>query len=100
MRTEVTRSRARRHLLDWVAIEGCDGHDFTGEILSPEDRMPRVIQKLADYAGMGIRTIIVVDPGADEVWIYRGGTLSRQVPTELPGTLCTIDWEAVRVFLR
>lgn len=55
------------------------------EILSPEDRMPQVMQKLADYAGMGIRTIIVVDPGADEVWSYREGTLSRQVPKTLAG---------------
>ena len=70
------------------------------EILSPEDRMPRVIQKLSDYAGMGIRTIIVVDPGADEVWTYRDGTLSRQVPETLAGSSCTIDWSAVRAFLR
>lgn len=69
------------------------------EIMSPEDRMPRILRKLSDYAGMGIGTIVVIDPKTDKVWSYRNGGLSTDVPEPLPGSSCTIDWGKVREYL-
>lgn len=69
------------------------------EIMSPEDRMPRILRKLSDYAEMGIGTIVVIDPQTDKVWSYRNGGLSLDVPESLPGSSCTIDWSKVREYL-
>jgi Uma2 family endonuclease len=40
------------------------------EILSPDDRMSRVQQKIDDYLGFGVRYIWVVDPETTRAWIY------------------------------
>ncbi len=40
------------------------------EVLSPEDRLSRVRERLADYAAMGVREIWLIDPtsGSFERW--------------------------------
>ena len=68
------------------------------EILSPEDRVPRVMAKLADYAEMGVQSIFVIEPADDQVWVYRNGRLSADLPETLPGSRCTIDWAKVREY--
>jgi len=46
------------------------------EILSPEDRVQRVMRKLTDYDSMGISGIYLVDPQAGTFQRFRAGALS------------------------
>ncbi|MGA3238006.1 MAG: Uma2 family endonuclease [Bryobacteraceae bacterium] len=65
------------------------------EILSPEDRMSRMQQKIDDYLAFGVRYVWVVDPQTRKAWIYtsegsrevRNGTLR----TENPEILVPLD---------
>ncbi len=45
------------------------------EILSPEDRIPRLLIRLADFAGMGVPEICVIDPAGNSLRRYRDGQL-------------------------
>jgi len=45
------------------------------EILSPEDTLPRIFEKLDDYQRMGIRGIFVIDPKSGKKYQYEGGDL-------------------------
>jgi Uma2 family endonuclease len=71
------------------------------EVLSPEDRMARMLIKLEDYARMGIRTIRVVDPHTAKIYRYERGALQPvQDRTEiLPDSLCSLDWNAIQELL-
>lgn len=40
------------------------------EILSPEDRMSRMQQRIDDYLAFGVRYVWVVDPQTRKAWIY------------------------------
>ena len=71
------------------------------EVLSPEDRMPRMLVKLGDYERMGIRTIRVIQPKTGQILCYEAGKL---VPVDgvvevLPGSPCSIDWDEVKKML-
>lgn len=72
------------------------------EILSPEDRMSRMLVKLHDYEKMGIRSIRVVDPRAQTIYRYTSGALEPLVAeaenlSEEPN--CSIDWHEVKRLL-
>jgi Uma2 family endonuclease len=71
------------------------------EVLSPEDRMSRMMVKLGDYEAMGIRTIRVVDPATQAIFRYENGRLENVVVVteELADGPCSIDWEQVRTLL-
>lgn len=45
------------------------------EVLSPEDTMMRITQKLGDYAAMGIPHIWVIDPKTKQAWRFRDNDL-------------------------
>ena len=45
------------------------------EVLSPEDRLPRVLIRLADFWKMGIRNIWVLDPEEKTAFVYTDGGL-------------------------
>jgi Uma2 family endonuclease len=45
------------------------------EVLSPEDRMPRLMRKFSDYATMGIPEIWIIDPEAKTFSRYEAGQL-------------------------
>ena len=45
------------------------------EILSPEDRLQRVLVKLEDYRLMGVRDILVIDPENGHLYRYKKGSL-------------------------
>ncbi len=67
------------------------------EVLSPEDRMERILRKLHEYAAMGIPEIFVVNPKADEVFRFQGGGLVPCAAVHRFGVgLAYIDWDAVR----
>ena len=56
------------------------------EILSPEDSMTRILEKLADYERMGIGAIWVIEPKRQLYFLYRDGKLSPGAIFELPGS--------------
>jgi len=56
------------------------------EILSPEDSMTRILEKLADYERMGIEAIWVIEPKRQLYFLYRDGKLSPGAIFELPGS--------------
>lgn len=41
------------------------------EILSPEDRMSRVQQKIDDYLDFGVEYVWLIDPQTHRAWVYR-----------------------------
>ncbi len=45
------------------------------EVLSPEDRMSRMQQKIADYLKFGVSYVWVVDPQTRQAWIYTAGAM-------------------------
>jgi Uma2 family endonuclease len=71
------------------------------EVLSPEDRMSRMMIKLADYEKMGIRAIRVIEPETRAISSFQNGRLLpiRSRVEALPDTLCTIDWDKVEGLL-
>lgn len=56
------------------------------EILSPEDSMTRMLEKLADYERMSIAAIWVIEPTKLLYYRYRAGQLTPALVFELPGT--------------
>jgi Uma2 family endonuclease len=59
------------------------------EVLSPEDRMTRIMAKLNDYAEMGAAVCWIIDPVARFAWIVTPGFLAEVTD----GILRTIDLE-------
>ncbi len=66
------------------------------EVLSPEDRVPRMLRKLGDYQAMGIRTIVVINPETDTVYRYWDGVLTPSEEPACPGSECLLDWASIR----
>ncbi len=82
LRTRVSPSRVR--LPDVTVAYKIDGPQqriqetpplIAIEILSPEDRLPRVLIRLADFWNMGIRNIWVLDPEERVALVYTGDGL-------------------------
>jgi Uma2 family endonuclease len=53
------------------------------EVLSPEDRIQRILRKLADYEAMGIPEIWVIDPDTRIFSRYSDGQLLRRSEFDL-----------------
>jgi Uma2 family endonuclease len=70
------------------------------EILSPEDTVSRMMAKLDDYAGMGIQTILILDPNGKHLR-YREEKLEPlpNVPFDLPGSVCRFDLAEIEKLL-
>lgn len=47
------------------------------EILSPEDTLTRVLEKLADYQDMGVKSIFVIEPKSGRKYQYQSGDLKH-----------------------
>jgi Uma2 family endonuclease len=62
------------------------------EILSPEDRLPRVLKVLDDYVTMGVPNLWIFDPTDRVAYIYKDSTL-RLITDRLtiPGTEIYVD---------
>ncbi len=69
------------------------------EVLSPEDRVPRMIIKLQDYEGMGMKNIFVADPQDGSVWRFRHGELTPSKSGPLEASTCVLDWEQIRKYV-
>jgi len=92
-RIEVTQTRYRVPDI-CITIGEPDEQIFTTapflciEILSPEDRMPKVLVKIADYLQFGVRFVWLIDPrkrkatvySATEVFSVDDGMLRTQNP--------------------
>ncbi len=71
------------------------------EILSPEDTVNRLLAKLADYAQMGIPTILVIDPKEGRHLRYANGALAAlpAQPFTLEGSACRFDLAEIEKLL-
>lgn len=69
------------------------------EVISPEDRLPRMIVKLQDYERMGIRNIFVVDPRDQSVWKFGHGELLPSKSEGFQNSPCLLDWEQIRKYV-
>ena len=47
------------------------------EVLSPDDRMSKTMEKLQDYSGKGVRNIWVIDPRRRSIAVYSDGALNE-----------------------
>jgi Uma2 family endonuclease len=65
------------------------------EILSPEDSMMRVLDKLAEYEKMRIGAIWVIEPKRLQYFCYAGGQLSTRAVFELPGSSFSVAFEEI-----
>jgi len=63
------------------------------EVLSPEDRLPRAQQVLADYLAMGVEHIWLIDPLRRGAFTYDADGLHTADPANLtvPGTPIRVD---------
>lgn len=78
-RIRISRTRYRVPDLCVIAGPEPDEEIFTAppflciEVLSPEDRMSRMQERIADYLGAGVRFVWVADPQSHKGWIYTAG---------------------------
>lgn len=71
------------------------------EILSPEDKITRMLTKLADYERMGVRTILVIDPATRQFHRYDHGSLQliEGANVEIAGSAAKADWREIEALL-
>jgi Uma2 family endonuclease len=71
------------------------------EILSPEDKITRVLTKLADYEHMGVGTILVIDPATLQFHRYEHGDLQllREETVAIAGSAAKVEWRGVQALL-
>ena len=71
------------------------------EILSPEDSLARMLNKLRDYEQMGIRTILVLNPGGEDHYRFSafGLTPLKETAFDLPGSACRFDLDEIKKLL-
>jgi Uma2 family endonuclease len=53
------------------------------EILSPDDLVKNTLKRFADYAALGVRFILLMDPEDRITHVYQSGALSRQEVQQL-----------------
>ena len=65
------------------------------ETLSPDDRMTRMQERIADYLSFGVRYVWVIDPRTRRAWIYTPGHMQEAADgflrTENPGIVMPLD---------
>ncbi|MGD0346106.1 MAG: Uma2 family endonuclease [Terracidiphilus sp.] len=65
------------------------------EILSPEDTMARMLEKLADYERMGVAAIWVIEPTKQVYYQFQSGQLTPGEIFALPGTSYTVPFAEI-----
>jgi Uma2 family endonuclease len=69
------------------------------EVLSPDDRWPRVLKKISEYLDAGVLVVCTVDPELKTVQIHSDGASARtlraddslELPDILPGFTCRVS---------
>jgi Uma2 family endonuclease len=56
--------------------------DVVFEVLSPDDRVMRVLRKTREYLDAGVLAVVVVDPIEEEIQIHRSNTPVEEVPVD------------------
>lgn len=66
------------------------------EVVSPDDRLPDLAKRCADYERMGIRTIVVLDPDGPP-WRFLEGRLQplESRAFDIPGSRCRFDLDEI-----
>lgn len=62
------------------------------EILSKDDTISKMNERIRDYLEFGVPAVWVVDPGEKRIWIYRGSGLE-----EAAGDVVTVDGTNVAI---
>ncbi|MGD0629820.1 MAG: Uma2 family endonuclease [Terracidiphilus sp.] len=65
------------------------------EILSPEDSMTKMLDKLAEYEQMGIGAIWIIEPKKRLYFHYLDGQLAPGTVFELPGTQFSVPFAEI-----
>jgi Uma2 family endonuclease len=65
------------------------------EILSPEDTMTRMLEKLSDYERMGIGAIWLIEPKRQLYYQYLNGQLTQGAIFELPGSALSVPFAKI-----
>ena len=70
------------------------------EILSPEDRLTRTLEKCDDYERMGIQTILVINPKGSKYRYQKGKLEPLDSPEiDLPGSICKFNLREIEKLL-
>jgi Uma2 family endonuclease len=54
--------------------------DLVVEVRSPDDRWPKVIEKVADYLNAGVPVVLVLDPEEQKLYLYSADAPVRTLP--------------------
>ena len=65
------------------------------EVLSPEDRIANYQQRIADYLGMGVRGVWVIDPETRNGWDCSSGSWIETTNFRLPDSPIYLDVSAI-----
>jgi Uma2 family endonuclease len=68
------------------------------EILSPEDRLPRVLVRLEDFRKMGIAHVWLLDPEERAAFVYTDNGLKRVETSRMEVAGTPIFMDLVEVF--
>jgi Uma2 family endonuclease len=76
--------------------------DLVAEVLSPDDRWPDVLAKVAEYLNVGVAVVLVLDTGRRDVQVYTADgavrTLDSASELTLPAPLAGFRVAVARLF--
>jgi Uma2 family endonuclease len=90
--TLLTRSAPREQIITYPPIA-------VFEILSPEDSMTRMLEKLSDYEHMGIVAIWLIEPTKLLYYRFLGGQLTPGTVFELPGSSFSVQFGEIAAII-
>ncbi len=63
------------------------------EVLSPEDRFSRILERVQEYTRMGVPSVWIIDPITRDIWIVTG----QGGPVPLQGDMLTLLGTPVQI---
>jgi len=69
------------------------------EILSPDDRMTRVMDRMADFESIGVGAIWLIDPRKSKYSIYQSGNLMPATTFALPGNGFQVEMSEIAALI-
>ena len=70
------------------------------EVLSPEDRLSRLQDRVDDYREIGVPNIWIIDPVSHHVWVANDGTLKPFAGDTLPARGLALELDLKTVFAK